>query len=813
MLDSLSQDLRLAFRSLRKRPLYLTLTVLSLAIGIGANTAIFSAVNHLLLRGMDGIPNASRMVEIGAGRTGDSSLSYPDFLAIREQGSPLEEAAGFDMRILTLSRGEAGDRVFGMLVSANYFDVLGITAAQGRTFLAEEDEGPDQHPVVVLSHTFWQGRLGGDPGLVGSTVYVNRQPYDVVGVLPEEFRGHMAVGNPDVYVPLMQHPSLNEGVESFSRRGVSWFQVLGLLEPGSSVAEADAALKTVYSRLSEEYPETNANRTASARPYGALPAMIRGPAGMFLGVLMAFVGLILLITCANVAGMFLARATARKKEIAIRLSLGAGRGPLVRHLLTESLVIFTAGGIAGVFLALWGLDLLTSMDLPAPYPVSFDLSPDLGVLLFAAGLTLFTGLVFGLLPARQALELDLLSTLKDEGNRGGSRGSRLRRGFVTAQVGASLVLLVGASLLLRALQRAGEIETGFEPAGVSLTFLDLKTEGLSGQEGKVFQEEVLEYFSALGWVESAALSTDLPLDMSRSTRGVTPEGWTGATEDDQYVSAGYNHVSPDYFRTLRISVQEGRAFSDQDGPESERVAIVSRAFVDRVWPGESALGRTVRWGGPDDEPLTIVGVAENVQNQLLTDAPEPFIYRPLAQAYSAENNLIVRTGAEFAVATQGIQRGLRTLDPNISLSPVIDLERYTEVGILPQRIAGILSTSLGLLALLLSAMGVYGVMAFAVTRRTRELGIRIALGAEPGLVLRSVLAGGFRLALPGLAVGAVLAIGAAYLLRSLLLGVSPADPLALLGVAVTVAGMVTLGTLVPARRAARIHPAEALRYE
>jgi predicted permease len=279
------------------------------------------------------------------------------------------------------------------------------------------------------------------------------------------------------------------------------------------------------------------------------------------------------------------------------------------------------------------------------------------------------------------------------------------------------------------------------------------------------------------------------------------------------LSASYNFISPEYFQTLRISVLEGRPFSSEDREGSEKVAIVSRAFAERVWPGESALGRTVDWGGSEENLLTIVGVVEDVQNQLLTDMPEPFIYRPIAQSYNAENNLIVRGRADAAVTAQGIQSGLRALDPNISLSPIIDLQRYTEVGILPQRIAGTLASSLGLLALLLSAMGVYGVMAFAVTRRTRELGIRIALGAEPGLVLRSVLAGAFRLALPGLAVGVVLAVGVGYLLRSLLLGVSPLDPVALVAVAVVVGGMVTIGTLVPARRAARIHPAEALRHE
>ncbi len=813
MFDSIRQDLRFAIRSLRKRPLFFLIPVLSLAIGIGANTAIFSAVNRLLLRGVDGIPNASRMVDLGGGRDGANSLSYPDFLELRSQADPFQEIAGTDFRILTLSQGDAGERVFGLLVSANFFEVLGVRAARGRTFLPEEDEGPDEHPVTVLSHGFWMNYLGGDPDVVGSTVYVSRQPYTVVGVTPEDFRGHMALGTPDLYVPLMQSPSLNEGRDFFDRRNTSWFQAIGLLRPEASVREADAAVKTVYQRLAEEYPASNENRTATVKSYGALPSVIRGPAGLFLGTLMAFVGLLLLITCANVAGMFLARATARRKEIAIRLSIGAARGQLIRQLLTESLLVFSVGGVAGVLMAHWGLAAISSIDVPAPYPITLELSPDWAVLLFAGAVTLITGLVFGLLPARQALDLDLVGTLKDEGGRPRSAEGRLRRGFVAAQVASSVVLLVAASLLLRALQQAGKVETGFDAEGSYLTFLDLKTEGLSEEEGTVFQDEVLDYFSSQPWVEAVALSIDLPLDMSSNSSSVVPFGWEARGDDRAYLSAGYNFISPDYFTTLRIPVLEGRGFSPQDRVGSEQVAVVSRAFVERVWPGGVVLGQQVHWGGRDDEAVTVVGVVEDVQSQLLTDALVPFIYRPMAQSYGAENNLVVRTLSDPGQITRGIQEGLRRLDPNISLSPVIELKSYNDMGILPQRIAGTLATSLGCLALLLSGMGIYGVMAYSVSRRTRETGIRIALGAEPGRVLRAVLMGAFRLVLPGLLAGVLLAVGVGLLLRSLLLGVSPADPLALVGVSLAVVGMVVAGTVVPARRASRIDPAEALRYD
>ena len=816
MIETLRQNLRIALRSLRKRPLFLLVSVGSLAVGIGANTAIVSVVDHFFIRPPPGIPNADRMVEVGRGRDGSGfdSFSYPDFLDLREEAEPLRELAGYRMQMLTLSRGEEGDRAFGLLVSANYFRLLGVRPHLGRAFTPEEDRGVNEHPVAVVSHDYWRSRLGGDPEVVGSTLYVSRRPYIVVGVTPPEFRGHVTVGTPDVYLPLVQHPSLNQGRNYFQRRSASFFEVLGLLEPGATVEEADAAVATVFQRLAEEYPETNESRTASVRPFGALPAAIRGPAGLFFGILTTFAGLILLITCANVAGMFLARAGSRRKEIAIRLSIGANRWRLILQLLTESLLVFVLGGVGGFLLATWSLELLTRIQLPAPFPVALEVGADGRVLVFTLGLTLLTGLVFGLLPARASLNLDLLGALKNEGDQGPSSVGRLRRGFVAAQVGASLVLLVAAGLLLRALETAGEMEKGFQAEGAYLTLMDLSAEGYGEEAGRVFQEEMLAYFSRRPLARSVALSADLPLDLSSKGTGVVPEGWE-PSEERPRVGVDFNVVSPSYFETLRIPILEGRSFTTADREGSEPVAVVSRTFVRRVWPGQSPLGRRIQWGSSEHTWLTVVGVVEDVHNQVLSETVDPFVYRPLAQLYDPEVHLVLRTGpgVEHGQVVEEVHQGLRSLDPTISLSPVLALDRYTEVGILPQRLAGFLSGGLGLLALLLSGMGVYGVMAFAVSRRRREMGIRIALGAEPGRVLRSVLAGAFRLALPGLAAGALLAVGVGYLLRSLLLGVSPVDPVALAGVTAALAGMVVLGTLVPARRAARIDPGEALRSE
>lgn len=810
-LDHVFRDIRLTLRSFRKRPLFFLVPILSLSIGIGANTVIFSGVNTLLLQGLRGVPNSDRIVEIGTSRNGVGfyEFCYPDFLDLREMSTTLQEIAGIKYEVFTLSRGGAGDRAFGLLVSANYFEVLGARAAIGRTFLPDEDRELDANPVLVLSHRFWNNQWGADPDVVGSTVYLSRQPYTVVGVMPPEFQSHSAAGNPDVYVPLTQRSSLSPGRSYFEGRGSTWFSVIGLIHPGSTFDQANADVAAVFQRLAEAYPETNAERTTVLRPFGSLPSTMRGYVGLFLGVLMGFAALLLLITCANVAGMFLARANSRQKEIAIQLAIGSSRGQLIRQLLTESLVVFFVGAIGGVWLAVWMLEYVSSLTLPGPFPVGIDVAPDFGALLFALAVSAATGLVFGLFPARQALKLNLVSTLKNEGAQPCSSGGRLRRGFVAAQVAASLVLLVGAGLLLRALQHAAEIDTGFESEGAYVTFMDLTTEGFTTETGSAFQNEILEYFSGLPWVESVSLSVDLPLDLSTHGSAVIPEGWDSIS-DRKYLSTRYNAVSPEYFSTLRIGLLEGRVFEEGDRSGEEEVAVVSRMFAERAWPSESAVGRRLDMRG---EAVTVVGVVDDVPNELLNESPRPLLYRPLAQAYGDETNLVIRSAAAHALIARETHNGLRSIDRRLSLSPVIELRRFNEIGILPQRIAGGIAISLGIIALLLATMGVYGVMATAVSQRRREMGVRLALGAESGRLLLTVMAGALRFTLPGVLVGALLALALGVVLQSLLLGVSPRDPVALLGAALAVGGMVVLGTLIPARRAARTDPAEALRYD
>lgn len=810
-METLLLDVRYALRQIRRRPVFTVVAALSLAIGVGANTAIFSAVSAVLLRPVGGVAEPDRVVELGRttqGR-GFDTFAYPDFVDIREGVEAFEAAAAYTLEIFAFSRGDEGERITGQHVSWQYFDVMGVEPGQGRFFTAEEEAPGAAGDVVVLSHDFWADRLAGDPGVIGTTVRVNRMPFTVIGITPEAFRGHMIGFRPDVYVPLRSSPLLRERESVWTARNSLWHQALARLAPDATLELARTQVRAVTERLAAEY-ESNRRRDADVVALGLVPGAARGGVTGFLAILMGMVILILLVTCANVAGMFLARGTAREKEIAVRLAIGSGRTRLIRQLVTEALVVFAIGGAVGGFVGVRLVEAVPLDALPFPIPVHADLSADAGVLLFGLAVTLVTGIVFGLLPALKLTRLDLVPSLKDEGGRTGRMG-RLRKVFVGGQVGLSLVLLVAAGLLARSLQRAAGVETGFDPTNTYMTGIDLSLEGYEDDEGGVFQRRALESVRSTPGVESAALAIDLPLDLGSHGTSVLPEGWD---EGDGRLPVDFNHVTPKYFQTLRIPVIEGRDFTVRDVEGAEPVIVVSRTFAETVWPGESAVGRSVRMGGGESAtPRTVIGVVDDVVNQVVTEASKPFIYLPLWQAYRPSTSVVVRVSDGMDAVGPALRGAILDMDPSLSLSPVIALERYTSIGILPQRIAASVTTILGLFALLLAGLGVYGVVAFAVQQRSREIGIRMALGAGGGRILRQVLVSGLLLALPGLAVGAVVAVGIGHAMRFLLLGLSPMDPVALAAVALLMTAVVALASFVPARRATTVEPVRALRSE
>lgn len=808
------RDLRYAVRTLRREPLFTLVAAGSLAIGIGANTAVFSVANALLLRPLPGIPNYERVVELGRASRGEGfdTFAYPDFLDLRDQVPALEDAAAFSIQILSVAREDGGVRANGLLVSPAYFPVLGATPGEGRFFLKEEDQGEGEHAVAVVSHAFWEGELGGDPAVVGSTLLLNRIPHTVVGVTRPGFHGHMMGLAPDVYLPFMQAPVV-AGEDFLDHRGASWHMALGLLAPGATPDQLNEQLATVGDRLAQAHPGTNEHRSFRAIALGPVPGGGRSQIRLFMTALLGMVGLILLVTCTNVAGMFLARGVSREREVAVRLAVGAGRGALIQQLTVETLLVFLLGGGMGAALGAWAVGLLRPELVPAPVPLRLDLAPDGRVLLFALGVTLLTGLAFGLFPAARAARVEVSTSLK-EGRGGEGRTGRLRTAFAGAQVGLSLILLVTAALFVRSLQRAASIETGFDPDGGYTTLLDLSLEGYGEEDGRVFHRELLEGLRGEGWIQAAALSGDLPLDLGRSGTVAVPEGWE-ATPEAPGLGVDFNRVSDGYFEALAIPVRSGRAFLPSDREDARAVAVVSETFAREAWPGEDPLGRTLRFGGFGDaaDVLEVVGVVADVKNQLITETPSPFVYRPLAQSYAPTTQVVVKTPLAPAEATGRLRQALLEADPSLSLGAVVSLERYTSVGTLPQRIAAGLTTSLGLLALLLSGLGIYGVVSFAVGRQQREIGIRMALGASRGSVVGRFLRRGVLLALPGMAVGVALSLLAARGLQTLLLELSPHDPVALGTVSLLLLGVVVLATWIPARRAARVDPARSLRSE
>ena len=814
MMGAWYRDVRYALRALQSRPLFTLVAAGSLAIGIGANTAVFSVANALLLRPLPGIGSYERVVELGRSREGSGfdSFAYPDFVDIREQVPALELAVPYSMTVLSVSREAEGVRANGLFVGARYFELLGVEPGLGRYFVAEEDEGFDEHPVAVLSHSFWARRLGADPQIIGSTIHLNRHPYEVVGVAPENFDGHMVGMAPDVFMPMTQVPLMTGGRESFEDRSSVWHLALGLLAEDATLDELNVQLDDLAERLAAAYPDSNARRGFRAVALGPVPGAGRGGVRLFLGALLGMVVLVLLVTCTNVAGMFLARATAREREVAVRLALGAGRGALIQQLTIETLLVFLLGGGLGVGLGVWAVGFVRPDLLPLPVPMRFSVSPDVTVILFSVVLTLATGLLFGLLPAARATRMDVSASLKEEGRGGSRRSTLMRRIFAGTQVGFSLVLLVTAGLFVRSLQRAAGVNTGFDPRGAYVSFLDLSLEGYDEEQGRAFQRELLASLRGRGWVESASISNDLPLDLSSFGTGVTPEGWES---EDPYLPVDYNRVSDGYFETLAIPLLAGRTFTPDDRRDSEPVAVVSQTFARRAWPDQEPLGRTFVIGveREDATRYTVVGVVADVKNQLITETPAAFMYLPITQWYVPAVQVVVRSPVAPNEAIEGLRAVLDEADPLASKGAIGRLDDFTAIGILPQRIAAGLTSTLALLALLLSGLGIYGVVSFAVGRQTREIGIRMALGADRRAVVGRVLRGGMALALPGLVIGGVASIAVGRLLRSLLLDLDPHDPVALVSVSAMLLTVVAVAAGIPARRAARVDPADSLRSE
>ncbi len=804
-------DFRYSLRMLLKNPGVTAAAVLSLALGIGANATIFAWVRSVLLDPLPAVPEPGRMLVLApAARDGsERSLSYPNFRDIRARATTFD-LLGQEQTLISVSDGGRSERAFAMLVSGNYFDVAGVEPILGRGFLPEEDTTPNGAPVVVLSHSFWQRRFAGAPGIVGQQVKVNDRPYTVVGVMPAAFIGTALGLAADAWIPLMQQPELQAAGDRLELRGHSWMQAMARLRPGVTVEQARAELETIRAQLEKEHPANDGWQLAFVRatesPWGA-PSEL----APVLFVLAGVVGVLLLIACANVANLMLSKAVGRRREIAVRLSLGATRARIVRQLLAESLLLAVFGGVAGMVVAYWSAGLLMVFVPPVDVPIDLGLRVDRTVLLFTAAVSMIAGLVFGLAPALHASSPHVSPVLREESGRtseGGMR-SRLRSSLVVAQVALCLVLLVGAGLFLQSLRRAQQLDPGFDADNLALTAYDVFPAAYDRERGAAFHARLLERVRAMPGVERAALAARVPLSLSgRSSTGVDIEGY--APQKDEEVTIAYNEVSDGYFETMRIPIVAGRSFSGRDTAGAPPVVIVNETMARRYWGGEDPVGRYMRVG---KDRTQVVGVATDGKYRSFSERPTPYMYFPLSQSYRSEAMLHVRTAGPPDALFPAIRSAVRALDPDVPLYQAMTMHRSLEQAVFVQRIGATLLSIFGALALTLAAVGLYSVMSYAVSQRTHEMGIRLALGASPGELRRMVVASGMKVAGLGLAIGVAGAAAVSQLLTSLLHGVSPTDPLTFGAVLLTLGAVAFVAALGPARRASTVDPIVALRYE
>jgi predicted permease len=825
--DEMFQDLRYGVRMLLASKMFTLVAVLSLALGIGANTAIFSLLDAVLLKTLP-VKQPEQLVLVGAAPP-DQPLrgvpfSYPVFRELRDKNAVFSGMFAWSGLPMSMSGGGQTERVLGELVSGHFFAVLGVNPHLGRVFTEADDQSPGAHPVAVISYNFWQRRFGADPGIIGQTISLNGYPFTVVGVTAQGFHGIQVGVAPDVRVPLMMNNQVRPGGSPvFENRRNGWLAVMARLKHGLSLEQAQAGADTVFQIIREPDVRRNTGDTADDR-FGRsirlrLESAKNGVAsnltrqfGQPLRVLMYLVGVVLLIACLNVANLLLARATTRQKEIAVRLALGAGRFRLVRQLLTEGFLLAALGGALGLVFARWGTGLLLSFLPQGRIPLVLEIKPDLRVLGFTLGVTLLTGLLFGLAPALQATRPNLIPALKNETVvvAGGRRRWELRRLLVILQVALSLVLLVGAGLFVRSLRNLQTVDDGYHTDQVVTMALDPAQSGYKAEQLRSFYDQLSERVAALPGVKTATYTYYVPMSGGFSRYGIEVPGYQPRPGEDMGVLQ--NQVGAQFFATFGIPLLAGREFNAQDTPESPKVVIVNESLARRFFGAESPLGRRITLENYKD--LEIIGVVADAKYRTLKEALPQTAYLPFSQ-YSTlrERTLSVRAAGRASALVAALRREVRGLDPQL---PVFNIKTFAEQineSVSRERLVALLSSFFGLFALLLAALGLYGVMAYAVVRRTREIGIRMALGAQVGNVLWLVLRETLLLIFIGIAIGLPVALAASRLTEGLLFGLTANDPLTLALAVLVLIAIAALAGYLPARRAARVDPLVALRYE
>jgi predicted permease len=811
---TLISDVRYAVRSLLKNPGLTLAAVLSLGLGIGANTTIFTWVQAVLFRPipMAADPGSIRIAAM-QNREGQSrSWSYPNYQDFRDRAT-LVDVVAQDDQTYNIAVDDTAERAWGGLVSGNFFEVMGLRAAAGRLFTPQDDVTPGGHPVAVISYAYWQRRFSGDPSVVGKQVTINNAPMIIIGVAPEGFIGSFLGIATSAWVPMAMQREM-QGADRLTQRGNGWFQTIVRLKPGVSPQQAQAEAASIMSQLEQEYKSVNEGRRLRIvqtweAPFGA--GTVLTPV---LAVLSALVLLVLVIACANVANLLLSKAVGRRREVAVRLSLGASRLRLVRQLLTESLLLALAAGVVGVVMAYWTMDVIMAFVPPIDMPFDLGLRMDGTTLLFALGVSVATGLVFGVAPALQASSPETVHALKEEGRSGsgGRTSGRLRNALVVSQVAVCLVLLVGASLFLRSFIAAQALSPGFEPSNMVTASMDMFPSGYAGERLRDFRRRAIEAIEALPGVRLAAFGSRMPLQMGgNNSMGATIEGYVPRENEEVVIS--YATVGAGYFATMGIPIREGREYSASDTADSPWVIVINESMAKRYWPGGKAVGGRIRLGQNTHE---VIGIAADSKYNTINERPLPQLFYPMMRTETSTLRLFVRTTGDPAPMVAEVRHAIRALDPAL---PVYDARTVTEsmqTAVFAQRMVADLLGAMGLLALLLAAIGLYGVMAYAVSQRTQEMGIRLALGASPSALLAMMVGQGMKLTGVGLAIGLVLALaafGSIGAIRSILPGISPLDPLTYVSVPVLLALIALLASWVPARRAGKVDPVVALRVD
>ncbi len=808
----LRHNLTFAFRRLRSSPGFAAAAIVTLALGIGANTTIFSLVNTAVFRPF-GVAQQDQLVSfnIRTSKAQFPTLSYPDYKDYRDRNTVLNGLAMYRFVALNLSRGNGKNaRLWGYEVSGNYFDMLGVPAVRGRVLHPADDVKKGGHPVAVISYACWQSRFSGDPDIAGQKVKIGGLDYTIVGVTPAAFIGTELIYTPEIFVPVAMAEQI-EQANWMDQRSDQNEMVVGRLKPGVSLRSAEAAVNTIAVQLGKGYPKDDAGISIVLSPPGLAGTFLRGAVTGFSAVLMVVAGLVLLIACVNLASLLLARASDRRKETAIRLALGASRGQLLRQLLTESLILSVAGGTTGILLAYWLNDLVNVWRPPVDVPVLPHVTMDLRVLLFAAAVSLFTALLFGLVPALQSTSARLSGAIKNEAPSEKLRRLNLRDLLVTAQVALSVVLLIGSILVVRSLQHALSVSLGFNPQHAAVLSYDFAAQGYDDERGHQFQRRLLDKVRSTPGIEAAGMIDGLPLTLSINNNAIFLEGQPEARPGD-VPAANMYIVTPGYLQAMRTRLLSGRDVDQRDSKDAPQVALVNETFVRELLPGTDPVGKRFRHS-TTGKWIQIVGVVEDGKYRSLGEKPSPTAFEPMDQHWSPSQTLIARSPLSEAETTRLLRRSVAELDPSLTVFADGSLASAMGLALFPAKLAAVVLASFGLLAVVLAATGVYGIMAYAVSRRTREIGIRMALGAAPSQVARVVLKRTAMLLVVGIAIGFALAFAAGKFFDQILYGISAHDPVTYLCAIALMALVAFVACWVPARRAIKLDPLIALRAE